>query len=122
LLSWAFDQNAAVDLTTQFQKGATPLQLLGRPNRPQNWFEGSSKLLYFAAFCFAHLLRCAAAIFSRDSALIKRFLWTGRPAGRVPLLVPASRARTWLRREISPSIWESNSVVFMGNSVAQGVV
>jgi hypothetical protein len=38
------------------------------------------------------------------------------------LLVPASRARTWLRREISASIWESNSVVFMRNSVAQGVV
>jgi hypothetical protein len=75
---------------------------------------------YFAAlFCFAQRFRCAAAIFSRASALKVRFFPAEWPRFAMPLLVPPRSSRALWRRDISVSISERSSETFMRNSVAQ---
>jgi hypothetical protein len=93
------------------------------------WFSFALSVHFFAALCFAHLLRCAAAIFSRASALISRLLRgllpnendvaAGRPR-RGPLW-PASRFLTCANVSISLSIVASISLVVM-NCIITGAI
>lgn len=80
-----------------------------------------SNTYLFAPFCLAHLFFCAAEIFARASALSAHFALL-RPPRFGPVLVPANKARPWLRREISASIWDSRSEIFMRNSVARRIM
>ena len=74
---------------------------------------------FAAFFAAAQRFRCAAAIRSRDAALSLRLLGLVDGAADFPPPMPASNARACLRREISESIEERRSAMFMSNSVSR---